>query len=964
MDVFIPDNVTNIGSGAFSYCKSLTNIVVSENNNSYSSEDGVLFNKDKSSLLLHPAGKSDTSYVVPDSVMRIGGSAFDGCSNLTSVTIPNSITSIQSYAFYGCSGLKSVTIPSGVTKVPEGCFLYCTSLEDIIIPNSVTKIAKSAFENCTSLGNIIIPDSVTEIGDCAFCDCTSLEKIVVPNSVNIIDTWAFQNCTSLKNVTISQGVTAINPWAFQNCISITNVEIPDSITFIGTGAFAGCYSLTDIEVSADNSAYSVDDGVLFNKDKTSLISYLAGKTNTSYIIPDTVTSIGNWAFYGCSTLKNITIGERVTSIGNNAFSGCDSITSINIPDSVTNIGSEAFAHCINLVSVTLGNNVTSIGTYAFASGGIKSITIPNSVTNIDNYAFSVPTILYGYKTCTAFVRYTSKHKNEYVYLDGVDKDNIIEGEIGNCTWSLDKLTGELVINGSGKMTDFMIQGAPWYQHKWLITEIKVSDGITSIGDFAFWMCGSIKNVTIPNSVISIGNNAFSDCTSLVNVTIPNSVISIGDGAFSNCTSLVNVTIGNSLNRIGVSMFFNCISLKEVTIPQSVTIIDAGAFHGCRSLSSVTMGNNVKRIDRWSFHGCSSLENITIPYKVDEIHSDAFRECTNLKKVYVCNKNCNIQYDCGFNSNNTIYGFVGSTAENLAEEIGAEFIDIMTLHNHTIIPVESKEANCTETGLTSGKKCSVCDTFTVPQKEIPAKGHSYNNGVVIKAATCKAKGVKTYTCSRCKNTKNVTIAKKDHNYKTSTTKATLKKDGKIISKCTVCGDVGKTTKIHPVKTVKLSTIKYTYNGKTKKPAVKIYDSNGNKLKYGTDYTYSRPKSSKKIGKYTIKVTFKSKYSGTKNLYYEITPEGTSVSKLTAAKKRLNVTIKKQTLQTSGYQVKYSTSKKFTNAKTKTVKGNKTTSYTIKSLKSRKTYYVRVRTYKTVNGKKFYSAWSKIVKKKTK
>ena len=211
---------------------------------------------------------------------------------------------------------------------------------------------------------------------------------------------------------------------------------------------------------------------------------------------------------------------------------------------------------------------------------------------------------------------------------------------------------------------------------------------------------------------------------------------------------------------------------------------------------------------------------------------------------------------------------------------------------------------------------------------------------------------------------LTVKEHEHTYKKyKTTDATTSKNGKKYYKCEDCGAT-KTSTIYKASKIKLSTEEYTYNGKTKKPSVKIYTSKGKKLTEGDDYKLSRPKSSKKVGKYKIKITFKGDYTGTKSIYYTINPKGTKVSSVSAAKKSLKVKISKQSTQTTGYQIQYSTSSKFKSAKTKTISSYKTTSYTIKSLKAKKTYYVRVRTYKTVDGKKYYSDWSKAVKKKTK
>lgn len=322
--------------------------------------------------------------------------------------------------------------------------------------------------------------------------------------------------------------------------------------------------------------------------------------------------------------------------------------------------------------------------------------------------------------------------------------------------------------------------------------------------------------------------------------------------------------------------------------------------------------------------------------------------------------------------------------------------------------------------TKAKTCKVCGLTNGN-----ALGHAYNLGEVTEKATCKATGTKTYTCLVCAVTKTETISKSNthtysndcdkacnvcgvtrtvpahkytntcdtkcdvcdasrtikhtytnkcdtscnvckakrtitHSYKTTTTKAKISSNGKIVKKCTVCGNVASTTTIKRIKTIKLATTSYTYNGKVKTPTVVVKDSAGKTLKKNTDYTVKYLTNRKSIGTHKVKITFVGKYSGSKTLTFAISLAKSSVSKLTAGKKSLTVSLKK-TSNVSGYQIEYSTSKKFTNAKTKTTTSTKAT---IKGLSAKKTYYVRVRTYKTVNGKKYYSAWSTIKYKKTK
>jgi hypothetical protein len=266
----------------------------------------------------------------------------------------------------------------------------CRSLTSITIPNSVTSIGYGAFSVCTGLTSVIIPNSVTSIGNFAFYHCTGLASVTIPNSVESIGDFAFSGCSSLTEVTIPNGVTSIGERAFYECTSLTEVTIPNSVTNIGNYAFAYCSSLTII-VAENNSAYSSENGVLFNKTKTILIQYPAGKSDVSYIIPNSVTSIGNYAFSGCSSLTEVTIDNSVTSIGERAFHNCSSLTEVTIGNSVTSIGHGAFSECSSLTEVTIGNRVTSIGEWAF-----YECTSLTEVTNLNPTPQSIASNVFQY----------------------------------------------------------------------------------------------------------------------------------------------------------------------------------------------------------------------------------------------------------------------------------------------------------------------------------------------------------------------------------------------------------------------------------------------------------------------------------------------------------------------------------------------------------------------------------------
>jgi len=582
----------------------------------------------------------------------IGDNAFRGCTGLTSVTIPDSVTSIGERAFSGCTGLTSVTIPNSVTSIGDNAFSGCTGLTSVTIPDSVTSIGWGAFSGCTGLTSVTIPDSVTSIGGYAFYDCTGLTSVTIPNSVTSIGERAFYGCTGLTSVTIPDSVTSI-VGAFSGCTGLTSVTIPDSVTSI-VGAFSGCTGLTSV---------TIPDSV------TSIVSAFYGCTGlTSVTIGNSVTIIGDTTFSGCNNLRNITIKtdkvvmysynnwgkifpatnlvvtfEDVTSINDHAFYGCTSLASVNIGNGVTSIGYNAFSGCTNLTSVNIGNGVTSIRLYAFYNcTSLASVTIGNGVTSIGDGAF-----------------------NGTAWLDNQPEGLVYAGKLAY------KYKGTMPVNTSIILLDGTkaIADRAFYECYGL-TGITIPDSVTSIGRWAFYKCGNLNSVVIPNGVTSIGSGTFYQCTGLASVTIGNGVTSIGDEAFSTCLNLANVTIPDSVTSIGQQAFSSCRNFTSVTIPNSVTSIGSGAFERCTSLTAIivnsnninfssdqgvlynknktkliqypagkdgifTIPNNITSIEAWAFSGCSGLTGaLTIPDSVTSIGLRTFFGCSGLTSVTI------------------------------------------------------------------------------------------------------------------------------------------------------------------------------------------------------------------------------------------------------------------------------------------------------------------------------------------
>ena len=393
--VTISNSVTSIGVDAFIDCSRLTSINVEQDNAVYSSEDGVLFNKKKTTLVLYPMGRSDALYVIPNSVTSIADYAFQLCTSLTSVTIPNSVTSISGSAFYGCTSLANVAIPNSVTSISHSVFEGCTSLANIDIPNSVTKIDISAFSGCTSLTSAIIPNIVTRIDNYVFSGCTSLASVTIPNSVTSIGHSAFNGCTSLASIDIPNSVTGIGNSAFSDCMSLENVDLK-SCRYIGESAFQGCTSLKNVTLSVNLS------------------------------------SIGDFLFEDCWSLETIDIPNKVSSIGNSAFSNCTALSTVYLPKSILTIGNAAFRYCDNITDVYYAGSEAEWNEidFTFYNESLTNATIHyggTAHTHSYTAAVTAPTCTErGYTTYTCSVCGDS-YKGSYVDPLGHDYKN------GTCT---------------------------------------------------------------------------------------------------------------------------------------------------------------------------------------------------------------------------------------------------------------------------------------------------------------------------------------------------------------------------------------------------------------------------------------------------------------------------------------------------------------------------------------------------
>ena len=723
--VIIPESVTSIGEGAFSGCSSLESITIpfvgaeagKTSQDTYQYPFGYIFGTTSytggTGVKQYYYGYSPSSttwdwYYIPSSLRSVtvtGGNilygAFYNCSMLTSVTIGNSVKSIGESAFSGCTNL--IQKENGVSYVDTWVISCDTSVSELTLRSNTVGIGEGAFLNCAGLTSVTIPNSVTCISEGAFSGCSSLESITIPipfvgaeagktssdtyqypfGYIFGTDSYAggkevYQSYygsstssttydyyyipSSLRNVTVTGGNILYG--AFSGCSMLTSVTIPDSVTSIGSSAFYNCTGLTSVYYTGDIEDWC---GISFGNGSANPLYYagnlcIDGQLVTDLVIPDSVTEIKSYAFYGCTGLTSVTIGNSVKSIGDYAFSDCAGLTSVTIPDSVTSIGNYAFSGCRKLVEV-----------YNKSSLNIKAGSYDNG--EVGYYARNVYTEENGSWFTDTADGYRFIYDGAKGYLIGY------YGEATDIT-----LPDSFTAYDGTTVNSYAIYQYAFFRNTSL-TSVVIPGSVTSIGSYAFYNCTGLTSVTIGNSVTSIGNYAFYNCTGLTSVTIPDSVTSIGNYAFYNCTELTSVTIGNSVTNIGNDAFYNCTGLTSVTIGNSVTSIEYDAFRYCTGLTSVVIPDSVKSIGRSAFSDCTGLTSVVIPDSVTSIGDYAFRYCAGLTSVTIgnsvtsignyafdgCNKLVEVYNKSSLNikAGSSSYGYAGYYAQNVyAEDNGS------------------------------------------------------------------------------------------------------------------------------------------------------------------------------------------------------------------------------------------------------------------------------------------------------
>ena len=631
-----------------------------------------------------------TSAVTPPTATEDGYTTYtcSTCGNIyTETIVPTAFTvTADNRAMVGYKGRdgETLVIPAvfesngtwyRVATIGIFSFYNCSNLTSVTIPNSVITIDYCAFDGCTNLTNVTIPDSVTTIGSYAFARC-NITSVMIPNSVLTIYKEAFAWCPNLTSVTISNSVTSIGEWAFQYCSSLTSVTIGNSVTSIGNQAFHNCTNLTSIIVDKNNEAYKSIDGNLYSKDGMVLIAYAIGKTDTSFVIPDSVTTIGDYAFDVCSNLTSVTIPDSVTTIGDFAFEYCSNLTSIIFEGTIE--------QWIAIEKLTNWNYSTGTYTIYCTDGEIAKDGTITYYTHTHEYTAAVtpPTATkdgYTTYTCACGDSYTeaivpteftvTSDNRSMIGYTGEENENLVIPAIfeSNGTWYRVTTIGYEAFRGCSNLTSVTIGnsvttiGFAAFRACSKLTSVTIGDSVTTISFYAFRDCANLASVAIGNSVDTIGDYAFYYCTNLTSITIPDSVTTIGDSAFSSCNSALYTEyefgkyVGDSTNPYAVlieltnknmstytihpdtkiiayGVFENCERLTNITIPDGVRGIGDSAFYGCTNLTSVTIGDSVTTIGDSAFASCENLTSVTIPDSVTSIGDGAFANCKSLTSI--------------------------------------------------------------------------------------------------------------------------------------------------------------------------------------------------------------------------------------------------------------------------------------------------------------------------------------------
>ena len=1016
VSVSIPDSVKSIGDSAFYGCTSLLGVVIPD---SVEKTGRCAFQKcSKLASAYLPVNEKFTymnAYMfesctslkkieIPDNVISMGPDMFENCTELSSVILSKNLKKIGGYAFrndnklteieipksleecsngygYGqptgivggvfqnCANLKTVTFEEGTTEIAEGLFAGCTGIEQIKIPDTVTVIERGAFGGCINLTEIEIPDSVTEIETSAFGYCSSLKEIKLSENLESMGAYAFENCNVLKNIVIPDSVTNIGPDAFENCAELSNVILSKNLRTIGGYAFRNDNKLTEIEIP--KSLEKCSNGYGYGQP----------------------TGIVGGAFQNCANLKTVTFEEGTTEIAEALFAGCTGIEQIKIPNTVTVIERGAFGGCINLKEIDVPNSVTEIQRSAFEYCSLlRTAKLSENLKSIGMYSFN---------NCTSLTE---------VHLSDILKE-IPSNTFSGCK----KLT---TINFPSTLTTI---GNSAFSGCESLPEAILPSGVEKIESNAFKNCKAMKKAVVPDTVSSIGSSAFYGCEALTDITLGSKLKKIDSQTFYGCVALPSIMIPYNVTAIGDSAFVNCTKLTQITVLRNTTSIASNAFSypkkmtmygpsGCyaqtyangkgikyvaqdihaTSISLDVTNKTAERYDRFQLTATIAPLNFTDAVvwtssneEVATVSDTGYVEICGVGTAVITVTAGNVKAACKI------------TVPQLIDwiEFDEDEIELKAGETYQLKPYispsdatnkklkytssDTKVAEVSASGLVTAKsegEAKIRAAATDGSDEyavcyVTVTGKAKVTGITLDRTSAEVKRGEKLTL-------NVTVSpsyasNKKVVWKSANTKiATVDANGSVTAKapgrtkitvtssenssyqasCTVTVPYKITYKLNKGKNN--ASNPSTYYGK------KVTLKNPSRKGYAFAGWYTDAKFKKKIT--SISSSAKSDYI----LYAKWTKVKVAKASLTSAKnsKSKQILLKyKKVSGAKGYEISYSTDKKFKKAVTK--KNTAKTSYTISKLKKGKTYYVRIRAYKVDSiGKKVYGKYSSVKKVK--
>ena len=984
-EIVVPDNVTEIQSSAFEYCSSLKTVKLSEN---------------LERIGVYAFGDCDVlkSIKIPDSVLDIDGKAFAECKELSDVVLSKNLKTMGWQVFGNDNKLTEIEIPKSLEEcryyrnndsIDGGTFDNCANLKTVMFEDGTTEIAEGLFAGCTGIEQIRIPDTVTVIESGAFGGCINLKEIVVPDNVTEIQSSAFEYCSSLKTVKLSENLERIGVYAFGDCDVLKSIKIPDSVLDIDGKAFAECKELSDVVLSKNLKTMGWQ--VFGNDNKLTEIEIPKSLEECRYYRNND--SIDGGTFDNCANLKTVMFEDGTTEIAEGLFAGCTGIEQIRIPDTVTVIESGAFGGCINLKEIDVPNSVTEIQRSAFEyCSSLKTAKLSENLKSIGMYSFN---------NCTSLTE---------VHLSDILKE-IPSNTFSGCK----KLT---TINFPSTLTTI---GDSAFSGCESLPEAILPSGVEKIESNAFKNCKAMKKAVVPDTVSSIGSSAFYGCEALTDITLGSKLKKIESQTFYGCTVLPSIVLPYNVTTIGDSAFVNCTKLTQITVPRNTTSIASNAFSYPKKMTmygpsdcyaqTYASGKGIKYVTQ-DIHATSVSLDIT--EKTAERYDD-FQLTATIAPLYFTdavvwtssNEEVATVSDTGYVE---ICG-VGTavitvTAGNVKAackitvpqlidwiEFDEDEIELKAGQTYQLKPyISPSDATNKKLKYTSSdtKVAEVSASGLVTAKSegeakirAAATDGSDEYAVCYVIVTGKAK-VTGITLDRTsaevkrgeKLTLNATVSpsyasNKKIVWKSANTKiATVDANGSVTAKapgrtkitvtsvenssyqasCTVTVPYKITYKLNKGKNN--ASNPSTYYGK------KVTLKNPSRKGYAFAGWYTDAKFKKKIT--SISSSAKSDYI----LYAKWTKVKVAKASLTSAKnsKSKQILLKyKKVSGAKGYEISYSTDKKFKKAVTK--KNTAKTSYTISKLKKGKTYYVRIRAYKIDStGKKVYGKYSSVKKVK--